>query len=269
MPIKFSLTLKLKSKVENPSLITPDVLHGFFYSLLPEEMAERLHRPSRYKPFCIWAPRIFKFQRKEEDSQGSPLEALTITISLLKEELFSPLLSHLTSLRKKLFLGPYRVSLVSAPGSFIKNDLYRSFEDFLENELSPYFYFNFYTPVSFKKNDIDYPLPEPKLVFKSLLNRWNYFAPMRVAIDLRSALEERLCMVFAKIRTYKIKLSLGSGVTGFKGKVVYYLKKAKEEELRWLNALGHFATFSGVGRKTTMGLGMTEFTNTPPEEVEV
>lgn len=266
MPIKFSIALKLKSKVENPSLITPDVLHGFFYSLLSDEIAEKLHRSYRYKPFCIWAPKIFKFQKEENNSSESPLKNLTITISLLKDELFSPILSHLATLRKTLFLGPYKVSLVDSVGSFIKDDLYKNYEDFLNSSLSPYFYFFFQTPVSFKKKDIDYPLPDPALVFKSLLNKWNYFAPMRVDIDLRSVFEEKLCVVFARIRTFKIKLSLGSGVTGFKGKVVYYVKRAKEEELRWLNALGNFATFAGVGRKTTMGLGMTEFTNNPSEE---
>jgi hypothetical protein len=29
--------------------------------------------------------------------------------------------------------------------------------------------------------------------------------------------------------------------------------------LKWLNILGHFSRYAGVGRKTTMGLGMVEF----------
>jgi CRISPR-associated endoribonuclease Cas6 len=257
MPVKFSIDLIIKKKVENPSLITPDVLHGFFFSLLPSNIAKTLHKPSRYKPFCLWAPKIFRFIKNNQPSETNSV--LTITISFLKDELFSPFLFKLTENRKNLFLGPYKVSLLQEPGSLIKNDEYTTFEDFLNIKAKTYLYFQAITPISFKKGDIDYPLPDPKIFFKSLINKWNYFSPFRIEVDLRKVLEEKLCIVYSKIRTYKIKLSLGSAVTGFKGKVVFYGKGLTDEELKWLNILGHFSRFAGVGRKTTMGLGMIEF----------
>jgi len=259
MPVRFSIDLILQSKVENPSLITPDVLHGFFFSLLPSNIAETLHRPSRYKPFCVWAPKIFKFLQNKETSHDLSNSVLTITVSFLKDELFSPFLFKLTENRKNLFLGPYKVSLLQNPGSLIKNDEYITFEDFLHIQPKTYLYFQAITPISFKKGQIDYPLPDPKIFFKSLINKWNYFSPFRIEVDLRKVLEEKLCIVYSKIRTYKIKLSLGSAVTGFKGKVVFYGKGLIDEELKWLNILGHFSRYAGVGRKTTMGLGMVEF----------
>jgi len=257
MPVKFSIDLIIQSKVENPSLITPDVLHGFFFSLLPSNIADTLHKPSRYKPFCLWAPKIFKFIKNNHASESTSV--LTITISFLKDEFFSPFLFKLTENRKKLFLGPYKVSLLQEPGSLIKNDEYTTFEEFLNIKAKTYLYFQAITPISFKKGDIDYPLPDPKIFFKSLINKWNFFSPFRIEVDLRKVLEEKLCIVYSKIRTYKIKLSLGSAVTGFKGKVVFYGKGLTDEELKWLNILGHFSRYAGVGRKTTMGLGMVEF----------
>jgi CRISPR-associated endoribonuclease Cas6 len=257
MPVKFSIDLIIQSKVENPSLITPDVLHGFFFSLFPSNIAETLHKPSRYKPFCLWAPKIFRFINNNQPSETNSV--LTITISFLKDEFFSPFLFKLTENRKKLFLGPYKVSLLQEPGSLIKSDEYTTFENFLNIKAKTYLYFQAITPISFKKGDIDYPLPDPKIFFKSLINKWNYFSPFRIEVDLRKVLEEKLCIVYSKIRTYKIKLSLGSAVTGFKGKVVFYGKGLTDEELKWLNILGHFSRYAGVGRKSTMGLGMVEF----------
>jgi CRISPR-associated endoribonuclease Cas6 len=257
MPVKFSIDLILQSNVENPSLITPDVLHGFFFSLLPSNIAETLHKPSKYKPFCVWAPKIFRFNQNNQPSENNSV--LTITISFLKDEFFSPFLFKLTENRKNLFLGPYKVSLLQKPGSLIKNDEYITFEDFLHIQPKTYLYFQAITPISIKKGQIDYPLPDPKIFFKSLINKWNYFSPFRIEVDLRKVLEEKLCIVYSKIRTYKIKLSLGSAVTGFKGKVVFYGKGLIDEELNWLNILGHFSRYAGVGRKTTMGLGMVEF----------
>jgi CRISPR-associated endoribonuclease Cas6 len=257
MPVKFSIDLNLKSKVDAPFLIAPDVLHGFFFSLLPPSIAETLHKPSRYKPFCLWAPKIFRFIKNNQPSETNSV--LTITISFLKDELFSPFLFKLTENRKNLFLGPYKVSLLQTSGSLIKNDEYITFDDFFNMKAKNYLYFQAITPISFKKGDIDYPLPDPKIFFKSLINKWNYFSPFRIEVDLKKVLEEKLCIVYSKIRTYKIKLSLGSAVTGFKGKVVFYGKGLTDEELKWLNILGHFSRYAGVGRKTTMGLGMVEF----------
>jgi len=267
MPVKFSIELHLKSKIENPSLITPDVLHGFLFNLFPKKIAENLHKPSKYKPFCIWAPKIFKFYHFSNLENKEILKNLTITISFLKDELFSPFLFELTEKRKSLFLGPYKVSVLSQPGSLIKHDEYITFEDLTKVEPKTYLYFQAITPVSFKKGQVDYPLPDPKIFFKSLINKWNYFSPFRVEVNLRKTLEEKLCIVYSKIRTYKIHLSLGSAVTGFKGKVVFYGKGLTSDELKWLNILGHFSRFAGIGRKTTMGLGMVEFTSLNSEEL--
>jgi len=266
MPVRFSIELHLESKTENPSLITPDVLHGFLFNLFPKNIAENLHKPSKYKPFCIWAPKIFKFYRSSASENEEDHKSLRITISFLKDDLLSPFLLELIEKRKNLFLGPYTVSIIFQPGKLIKHDEYKSFEELTKVEPKTYLYFQIITPISFKKGEIDYPLPDPKIFFKSLINKWNYFSPFRVEVDLRKVLEEKLCIVYSKIRTYKIHLSLGSAITGFKGKIVFYGKKLTEDELKWLNILGYFSRFAGVGRKTTMGLGMVEFTGLDGED---
>jgi len=42
---------------------------------------------------------------------------------------------------------------------------------------------------------------------------------------------------------------------GFVGRVVYHLPKASPTEAQWLQALGRFAFYAGVGAKTSLGFG--------------
>lgn len=261
MPIKFRIYLKLelpkKKEIEKTPLIQPDVLHGFFFNLLPFDLAENLHQPSRYKPFSIWAPRLFKFNSILRGTQEEDI--LPVTISLLRDDLFPAIVNQLYENQKKLFLGPYKVFLIKGSQGIIKNDLYLSYEEILQTEVKPYLSFSFLTPTVFKKGIINYPLPDPKILFKSLIKKWNHFSPYRISVNLQSTIEEKLYIVFAKIRTHKISLSLGGFLIGFTGRVLYGGKTLTEEELKWINILGTFSNFSGIGRKTTMNFGMTEF----------
>ncbi|MGB9762363.1 MAG: CRISPR system precrRNA processing endoribonuclease RAMP protein Cas6 [Caldimicrobium sp.] len=275
MPIKFDVNIKLipERKKESVTLITPDQLHGFFFSLIPPRLAEEFHNSYKVKPFSIWAREIFNFTHRREDESGETpketpketLSKLTLTIGLLKDEYFPQIVSELFEEKKNLYLGPYKVK-IELKNQLIRNDTYFSYESALEIKPKPYLSFTFLTPVAFKKGEIDYPLPDPKNIFKSLIKKWNYFSPYKISVDLREALENKVCILFTKIRTHKIKLSLGSGVTGFTGKVVISGKGLTQEELLWLNVLGEFSNFSGVGRKTSMGLGLTNFKALEGEE---
>ena len=261
MPIKF----RIKFKLEEPKPVeefTPDRLHALFLSLFPEKIAEEFHKPARYRPFCIWFPEFFKSNQKE-----NLIESFGLTISILKDEYFSPLLGNLVEKEREFHLGNTRIITLPYPLSLIQQKAFITYEELYEEaSLDPYFFFTFYTPVSFKKGDSDYPLPEPKILFKSLINKWNYFAPFKVGVDLRNAIEEKILICYANIKTRKIALSLGGKITGFIGKVVYYVKNSSQEELKWINTLGNFSVFSGIGRKCTMGLGMTEFKSSAKEE---
>jgi len=266
MPIKFTLRFRLKLnpkyKDKTEFLITPDVLHGFFFSLLPENLAEELHRKTQYQPFALFAPQIFKAKPIEDTS------SLFLTISFLQDRLFSPFLQNLFSLSGPLFLGPYRAYLDQGPGTIIFNDLYLDYEDFLAFPPKPFLYFHFKTPTVLKKQGENYLKPEAPLIFKSLIQKWKAFSPLPISLNLRSALENGLKPVFERTRVQKIIFSFGNKISIFKGKVLFDGKGLSEEELRWLCALSAFSEFAGIGRKTTMGLGMVSFKALEsPEEV--
>jgi len=97
--------------------------------------------------------------------------------------------------------------------------------------------------------------PRPSLVFGSLLAKWNAHAPASLSIDLR---EEDLSRI--RVSGYQLvtrMLDFGSyQELGFCGRVTYECHAdLPDGQVRALNALAAFAFFSGVGAKTTMGMG--------------
>ena len=254
MPIKF----KIRFKLEEPKPVeefTPDRLHALFLSLFPEKIAEEFHKPARYRPFCIWFPEFFKSNQKD-----NLIKNFNLTISILKDEYFSPLLGNLVEKEREFHLGDTRIITLPYSSSLIQQKAFTTYEELYDNaSSSPYFSFTFYTPVSFKKGKIDYPLPDPKIVFKSLIKKWNYFSPFKIDVDLREVIENKIAISYLNLKSHKIALSLGGKITGFTGEVGYYVKDPTHQELKWLNTLGRFSIYSGLGRKTTMGLGMVKF----------
>ncbi len=101
-------------------------------------------------------------------------------------------------------------------------------------------------------------LPRPETVFGSLARSWNHLAPEGFQIDrrdLRAYLEENV--VIKRIDDLNTQmLHLGRSLQiGFVGRVLYGLMN-DDKAKRWqLNALANIAFYTGVGMKTTMGMG--------------
>ncbi|WP_088889834.1 CRISPR system precrRNA processing endoribonuclease RAMP protein Cas6 [Leptolyngbya ohadii] len=113
----------------------------------------------------------------------------------------------------------------------------------------------FLSPTSFKQKQVTQPFPLPELVFGSLLRRWNTFAPL----DLQfSAIEWQGFVSAYELKTYAFKLEGGAEI-GAQGIVRYRFPNV--EQARVATVLAHFAQFSGVGRKTAMGMGQAKLIN--------
>lgn len=116
--------------------------------------------------------------------------------------------------------------------------------------------FRFLSPTSFSlaESRLSMPLPWPRLVFQSLAQRWNAFSPVPLWINW---LEFDRCVSISdcRVRTYRVDFGR-FGEIGFVGTCRFVLAKGTELELRRsLHALAEFAFFSGVGKKTSMGMG--------------
>lgn len=118
----------------------------------------------------------------------------------------------------------------------------------------------FTSPTSFKRTEGYFtPLPQPELVFSSLLDRWNAFAPFRLPDWLYQTVHCEVAIDAGRIQTETLAFARGrkGTVPGFTGKVTYRFMCNKEAR-RYLNALASFAKYSGVGVKTTVGMGQVQ-----------
>lgn len=116
----------------------------------------------------------------------------------------------------------------------------------------------FVSPTAFRATARHYiPLPQPELVFASLLDRWNRFAPFQLPRELYEQFRSSIAVEEADIHTDTVNFARGgrTNVIGFTGRVTFRLFVKDREARRQIAALAAFARFSGVGAKTTMGLG--------------
>lgn len=117
----------------------------------------------------------------------------------------------------------------------------------------------FLTPTTFAQQRTNLPLPIPFLMFRSWLERWNYFAPVYLGGDeLLAYLSDVIALKSHKIQTHLFSLPHGY-VNGFTGNVTLQILRNTEPLLANLaNLLVAYAQFSGTGMKTRLGMGQTE-----------
>ena len=101
-------------------------------------------------------------------------------------------------------------------------------------------------------------LPLPETVFGSLIRSWNMFAPPQLQLDrpaLNTYLEEHVVVKqIENLHTQMLDFRQAPQV-GFVGRVAYGLMADNDIARVLLAMLADFAFYSGVGYKTTMGMG--------------
>lgn len=108
------------------------------------------------------------------------------------------------------------------------------------------------SPVSFKRGDLHYPLPEPSLIFGNLVRRWNLFSSLQL-------LERPECFDVSyasfDLSSKPFHLRKGGTILGAKGKLTFIFD-GDEETRRYYHTLLRFAFYAGIGVKTTQGMGL-------------
>lgn len=112
----------------------------------------------------------------------------------------------------------------------------------------------FQSPTTFRARQGNLPLPLPALVFRTLLEKWNRFSPVRLG-PFGEAIEDGVRLQAYQCQTRRMHLG-GHGEVGFTGSATFDLRGLADPMLqRVVGALGAYALYSGIGAKTTMGLG--------------
>lgn len=113
----------------------------------------------------------------------------------------------------------------------------------------------FASPVTFRQDGLNVPLPLPDLVFGGLADRWNAFSPIAIAPEVRRYGAACVALSGFRLESRAVPHKDGSLQIGAVGRARYM---AVQYDRYWMAALGllaDFALYAGVGRLTTTGLG--------------
>lgn len=108
------------------------------------------------------------------------------------------------------------------------------------------------SPLSFKRGDLHYPLPDPALIAGNLARRWDLFADVPLPENTGC---DNISFSYLNIKTMPFSLRKGGTIIGSSGKISFIVKGSTNER-RYFEALLRFAFYAGVGVKTTQGMGM-------------
>jgi CRISPR-associated endoribonuclease Cas6 len=117
------------------------------------------------------------------------------------------------------------------------------------------------SPLYFSRNGRDYPLPDPVLILRSTITRWNAHAPEAFTIpnELRESLLSTVYLEHGmRGGTIAAPVTSTMDQTGYVGTVPLALTRAATDEVASLFvALLRFAAVAGIGSQTTHGFGAT------------
>jgi len=232
--------------------------HGLFFTLLARldpDLAAKLHGAPR-KPFTL-APL--------PEQSG----ALFLRFTTLDDALFSAFLEALLAAAPKgLDLGEDRFQLKRVLATPEGHPLARTatWAELRQAPARREAHLLFLTPTVFTTSKsggrIRYtPLPDPRLILSSLLDKWQAHSPHPYTPREEAALRE-LFDLDAELggfhHLFFHRVQAGKGFfPGFTGKVHLRLWSESLQAQEALGRLQALAFFSGVGAKTTYGMGLT------------
>lgn len=214
-------------------------------------MGERLHGGGVMAPFSI-SPLMGAKRRIVEN------KSYWVRIGLLQDDIIEVFLD---SLEKNLWRDPICLERhIFLPENLVfgqqENNPWtngETYQEILENssgreKLS----LAITSPMSFKRGDLHYPLPEPALIAGNLIRRWRLFsnAPLPQTIGW-----DNVSFSYLNIKTRPFALRKGGTIVGAAGDLSF-ISKGSLEERRCFEALIRFAFYAGIGVKTTQGMGL-------------
>ncbi|MBD2183920.1 CRISPR-associated endoribonuclease Cas6 [Aerosakkonema funiforme] len=267
MPHSLVLNLFPMSPIP-PGYLTGKHFHALFLTLVSSvdrELGTLLHDAKTDKAFALSPLQVSNYSHRDRILQWEHRQAIAAgtpcwwRISLLDDSLFG----HLTSLWLNLnpqhpwHLGPADLQITSILGTSQSNQPWANFSSYSQlydraSDSERQIEFTFCTPTAFRQSNFDNALPTRESVFGSLLRRWNQYSGMPFSENV----SEFIYPSFFNIRT-EIVTDARSKFIGCVGAITFrILGEVEPTIIKQINALADFALYSGVGRKTPMGMGM-------------
>ncbi|MGE5658549.1 MAG: CRISPR-associated endoribonuclease Cas6 [Actinomycetota bacterium] len=218
---------------------------------LAQKKAEKEYRKTQYH-----AARTLQWEYKQAIPADTPL---WWRISLLDDSLFARLTQlwlHL-NFERPWHLGPANLhitNILTAPHPAQPWANFCTYTELYEqaSQEERQIAFTLYTPTNFRQGQYDTAMPTRESIFSSLLNRWNKYS----GLTLEHTVIDAIFPSFFDIRTEMLADSRSKFI-GCVGEVSYrILGEVTPLAIKQINTLADFSLYSGIGRKTPMGMGM-------------
>jgi CRISPR-associated endoribonuclease Cas6 len=245
-------------------------LHALFLALVSSadlELGNQLHAQNTDKAFTLsplqtasqssrQCQHSLQWSHRQAISTGTPC---WWRISLLDDRLFGNLSRLWLNLNPKQawHLGPadlHITSVLGTPQSTQPWANYISYPQLYEqaSNSNRNIVLHFFTPTAFRQGTFDSALPTEACVFNSLAKRWRTYS----GIEFSEKLADGVFPSYFDIRT-EVATDSRSKFIGCVGRVTYkILGEVEPVVIQQINCLADFALYSGIGRKTPMGMGM-------------
>jgi CRISPR-associated endoribonuclease Cas6 len=272
MPHSLILTLIPQSPIP-PGYLKGKHLHALFLNLVSSvdrTLGTHLHDQKTDKAFTlsplqIGHPKTTDFILQREHKY--PIKAGTPCwwrIALLNDSIFGNLTQLWLNLNPEQpwHLGPANLQITSILGTPHTDFPWANYSTYADiyaqaSEEERQINLAFCTPTAFRQMHFDTALPTRDLVFNSLLRKWNQYSGIEFFSDLIEPIYPSFFDIHTEIIDDARSKFIGCvGVMNFR-----ILGEVEPVKIKQINALADFALYSGVGRKTPMGMGMVRRIN--------
>lgn len=237
-----NLKIELTTNDQNFSVYKSSNMHGLLMELIDTNYAEILHNSSinPYSQFleisdkCIW-----HINTLTEESY----------LKIIKPILDSKYENFLLK-KNNIILKIISKTLVSKPKDVLVDNFYRD-----NGPVDRYINIKFITPTSFKSNNKYVNFPDLKLIYQSLMNKFSTTCSEYNMNDEETLLQltENSSITRYNLRSASFSLE-NTRIPAFIGTLTVRIN-GPETMARYAKLLVDFGQFSGVGIKTSLGMG--------------
>ncbi|MGC9770988.1 CRISPR-associated endoribonuclease Cas6 [Fervidobacterium islandicum] len=235
-------------------------IHGWFFKVLKqadEVVSSILHSNISDKSFTVSS---FLGHNVSKPIQIEKGKNYTIRITLLEDRIFELFTNQV--FEEKLKNAPVQIENVEFTVEGYTLDQTHKWSGFIsEEELFKIDHseriikMKFYTPTCFRIGDLHLREPDPEKVFTSILRKFNKYSSIKIDESIAERFKE--IKIKEQDTIQKRVYFPNFYIQGFVGTVVFEVPD-DEKLLLAAHVLSEFAFYSGVGYKSTMGLGQAK-----------
>lgn len=128
-------------------------------------------------------------------------------------------------------------------------------QNFYQGEVQRYINLEFISPTAFKSNGKYVIMPDTRLIFQNMMNRYTTASETMNMIDTETLeqLDENSSIVNYRLRSISFPME-GIKIPAFIGGITIRVN-GPETMVRYANMLSKFSEYSGIGIKTAVGMG--------------